>query len=74
MKDEVLDRWGLIADHLGVSEMTAMRYRKRGLPVEYDPAGHPITTRAKLDLWRFGKLRSAFFEIPKRGGRGYEDS
>ena len=66
--DEILDRWGSIADHLQVSEMTAMRYRKRGLPIEYDPAGHPITTKTKLDQWRFGKLRSAFFEIPKHGG------
>jgi len=71
MKDEILDRWGLIAGHLQVSEMTARRYLKRGLPVIFDPAGHPITTRAKLDQWRFGKPRTAFFEIPKRGG-GYE--
>ena len=67
--DTVLDRWGLIADHLGVSEMTAMRYRRRGLPVIFDPAGHPITTRAKLDEWRFGQPRSEFFEIPERKSR-----
>jgi len=67
MKDDtVLDRWGAIADHLGVSEMTAMRYRKRGLPITYDPAGHPVTTKGQLDEWRFGKPRSAFFEIPER--------
>ena len=58
--DEILDRWGLIADYLKVSEMTARRYLKRGLPVIFDPAGHPTTTKGQLDLWRFGKPRSAF--------------
>jgi len=50
--DTVLDRWGLIANYLKVSERTAKRYVERGLPITYDPAGHPITTPAKLDRWR----------------------
>ena len=55
MKDDtVLDRWGLIASYLKVSERTAKRYHlERGLPIHYDPAGHPITTPAKLNEWRF---------------------
>jgi hypothetical protein len=51
--DTVLDRWGLIASYLKVSEKTAMRYVERGLPITYDPAGHPITTPAELNEWRF---------------------
>ncbi|MDD3952130.1 MAG: hypothetical protein PHW59_13520 [Desulfobacterales bacterium] len=60
MKDDtVLDRWGLIANYLKVSVMTALRYRRLGLPITYDPAGHPITTPAKLDRWRCcGKSQS----------------
>ncbi len=53
---EILDRWGLIADYLNVSEKTALRYRDRGLPVTYDPAGHPITTKQALDLWKKGAI------------------
>lgn len=52
MTDDLLDRWGLIAHHLGVSEKTAIRYRERGLPVTYDPAGHPVTTKDALDQWK----------------------
>lgn len=53
--DTVLDRWGLIANYLKVSEKTAKRYTKLGLPIIYDPAGHPTTTPAKLDEWRYCK-------------------
>jgi len=50
---ELLDRWGQIALHLGVSEKTAIRYKEsKGLPVKYDPAGHPITTKEQLDRWK----------------------
>jgi hypothetical protein len=53
MTDNLLDRWGLIAQHLGVSEKTAIRYKEnKGLPVKYDPAGHPVTTKEQLDDWK----------------------
>jgi len=52
--NDLLDRWGLIANHLNVSEKTAIRYKERGLPVTYDPAGHPITTKEALDQWKMG--------------------
>jgi len=49
---DLLDRWGLIANYLKVSEKTALRYKERGLPITYDPAGHPITTKEQLDRWK----------------------
>ena len=53
---ELLDRWCMIAAHLNVSEKTALRYRERGLPVTYDPAGHPVTTKEALDRWKRGEV------------------
>lgn len=50
--NDLLDRWGLIAEYLKVSEKTALRYKERGLPVIYDPAGHPVTTKQQLDQWK----------------------
>ena len=55
---ELLDRWIQIADYLKVSEKTALRYKDRGMPLTYDPAGHPITTKSALDEWRYGKLKN----------------
>ena len=50
---DILSGWGQIANHLKVSEKTALRYGKeRGLPISYDPAGHPVITKAKADQWR----------------------
>jgi len=50
---ELLDRWCLIATELNVSERTAMRYHtNHGLPVSYDPAGHPVTTKELLAAWK----------------------
>ena len=46
----------MIAAHLNVSEKTALRYRERGLPVTYDPAGHPVTTKEALDRWKRGEV------------------
>jgi len=53
---DLLDRWGKIADYLDVTERTAMNYRERGLPIVYDPAGHPVTTKQKLDKWKLGNF------------------
>jgi hypothetical protein len=49
---DLLDRWGLIADYLKVSEKTAIRYKERGLPITYDPAGHPTITKQEIDDWK----------------------
>lgn len=54
---DILDRWNQIAAYLNISEKTAMRCKDRGLPIVYDPSGHPITTKTLLDEWRYGKLR-----------------
>jgi len=56
--DDILDRWGLIADELNCTVQTAIRYAKltkNPLPVTYDPAGHPTITKAQIREWRFGK-------------------
>lgn len=50
--NDILDRWKQIADYLRVSEKTAIRYIKRGLPVKFDPAGHPIIRKSDADAWR----------------------
>jgi hypothetical protein len=52
---DLLDRWGLIANYLRVSEKTARRYaqkKKRPLPIKYDPAGHPVITKSEADNWK----------------------
>lgn len=50
--DDILDRWGLIAWYLKVSERTAMRYKERGAPIAYDEIGHPIASKKALDQWK----------------------
>lgn len=53
---ELLSGWGEIALYLRVSEVTAWRYSKsRGLPVKYDPAGHPFITRDEVEMWKLKK-------------------
>lgn len=57
---EILDRWGLIADYLRVSEKTVMRYVKKGiLSIPRDPAGHPVTTKSDLDRWKLANQSRA---------------
>ena len=51
-----LDNWGQIAAELRVSQKTAMRYKARGLPIIYDPAGHPTTTKELLMAWKTNTL------------------
>lgn len=53
--DDILDRWGLIAEYMRVSEKTAMRYaqkKRNPLPVKYDPAGHPVIEKSVIDNWK----------------------
>ncbi len=48
-----LDCWGEIAQELDVSVRTAIRYYKRhGLPIVYNAAGHPVTTKELLTAWQ----------------------
>jgi hypothetical protein len=50
---DILIGWKEISTYLRVSEKTAVRYQKeRGLPVEKDPAGHPIIKKDHADEWR----------------------
>ena len=50
--NEMLIGWKEIAQYLRVSEKTAARYQDRGLPVERDPAGHPVINKKNADQWR----------------------
>lgn len=50
---EILIGWKEIAQYLRVSEKTATRYQDRGLPIERDPAGHPVIKKKCADNWRF---------------------
>ena len=50
---DLLIGWKEIAQHLRVSEKTAMRYSKeKGLPVTKDPAGHPVIKKETANDWR----------------------
>ena len=50
---DLLTAWKEIAQHLRVSEKTAMRYSKeKGLPVTKDPAGHPVIKKETANDWR----------------------
>lgn len=50
---EILIGWKDIAVYLQVSEKTAIRYGKdKGLPVQKDPAGHPVIKKECADKWR----------------------
>ncbi|MEN6423226.1 MAG: hypothetical protein ABFD76_14905 [Smithella sp.] len=56
--DDILDRWGDIAKELRCTVQTAIRYskfKKKPLPVTYDPAGHPVITKEQCREWRTGK-------------------
>lgn len=50
---DLLVGWKEISNYLRVSEKTAIRYGKeRGLPIEKDPAGHPVIKKKHADEWR----------------------
>jgi predicted site-specific integrase-resolvase len=54
---DLLTGWKEIAQHLRVSEKTAMRYSKeKGLPVTKDPAGHPVMKKADADSWKTAEM------------------
>lgn len=53
----ILIGWKQIAKHLQVDERTALRYKKqKGLPVVYDPCGHPIIKKNEVERWRFSPI------------------
>jgi len=52
-----LSYWNEISSYLGVSDKTAQRYAKKGMPVKYDSCGHPYITKQEVDKWRFGKRK-----------------
>jgi hypothetical protein len=50
---DILIGWKEISTYLRVSERTAQRYREeRELPIEKDPAGHPIIKKSAAEEWR----------------------
>ena len=51
MSSSLLTGWKSIALHLGVSEITAKRWRRAGLPV-HKPAGRSVLAfREELNAW-----------------------
>jgi len=53
---EILIGWKEISQYLRVSEKTALRYHKhKGLPIEKDPAGHPVIKKISADEWRLNE-------------------
>jgi hypothetical protein len=56
---DLLERWGPIADFLKVSERTAINYFKfRGLPITFDPAGHPMILKNDVIQWKLSNTRT----------------
>jgi hypothetical protein len=52
----LLSGWKEIAKELNVCEKTAIKYAKeKKLPVQRDPAGHPIIKKENLENWRLKK-------------------
>lgn len=50
---ELLERWKEISSYLKVSEKTARKYFKYyGLPITFDPAGHPIIFKGDILQWK----------------------
>jgi len=57
--ESILVGWKEIAIYLRVSEKTAIRYLKdRSLPVQKDPAGHPVIDKKMVDSWRLQIMSS----------------
>lgn len=51
--DDILEGWNEISKYLRVSDKTAQRYwKKKGLPVKKNPAGHPVITKSEADNWK----------------------
>ena len=50
---DILEHWKVIAAYMGKTEKTVRLYwKKRGLPVVKNAAGHPAITKQAVDAWR----------------------
>jgi hypothetical protein len=49
--NEILEGWKAIVEYLKRSQATIKRYKKRGLPITRNKAGHPIITKKQVDEW-----------------------
>ncbi len=54
--DEILEGWNEISTYLKVSDKTAIRYwKKKGLPVKKNRAGHPVITKTVAEKWKLNE-------------------
>jgi len=58
-KSNTLSYWDEISSYLQVSNKTAQRYCKSGMPVKRDAAGHPYITKKAIDKWLFNKKQKS---------------
>jgi hypothetical protein len=54
--DDILEGWNEISKYLRVSDKTAQRYwKKKGLPVKKNRAGHPVITKSVAENWKLNE-------------------
>ena len=54
--DDILEGWNEISKYLRVSDKTAQRYwKKKGLPVKKNRAGHPVITKSEAENWKLNE-------------------
>lgn len=54
--DDILEGWNAISSFLKVSDKTAIRYyKKKGLPVKKNKAGHPVIKKAVAENWKLNE-------------------
>jgi hypothetical protein len=53
--NEILEGWKTIAQYARKSESTLKRYKKKGLEIRKNKAGHPVTTKEKVDKFLLGE-------------------
>jgi hypothetical protein len=54
--DDILEGWNEISKYLRVSDKTAQRYwKKKGLPVKKNRAGHPVITKSVAKNWKLNE-------------------
>ncbi len=54
--DDILEGWNEISKYLRVSDKTAQRYwKKKGLPVKKNRAGHPVITKSVAEKWKLNE-------------------
>jgi len=61
--DEILEGWNEISTYLKVSDKTAVRYwKKKGLPVKKNRAGHPVITKSLAEIWKLKEQTEALMK------------